>query len=66
MVNVKEATISDYLRFVFSFCLLIFCSIVICYAIWAQKTSTWKAVPGWASLIIFIMVHFLLGVMEGL
>jgi len=26
----------------------------------------WKAVPGWASLIIFIMVLFLLGVMEGL
>lgn len=66
MVNVKEATIPDYLRFVFSFCLLIFSGVVTCYAIWAQKTSMWKVVPGWVSLIIFIMVLFLLGVMEGL
>ena len=66
MVNVKEATIPDYLRFVFSFCLLIFSGVVTCYAIWAQKTSMWKAVPGWVSLIIFIMVLFLLGIMEGL
>jgi len=66
MVNVKEATIPDYLRFVFSFCLLIFSGVVTCYAIWAQKTSMWKAVPGWVSLIIFIAVLFLLGIMEGL
>ena len=66
MVNVKEATIADYLRFVLSFCLLIFSGIVTCYAILEQKTSMWKGVPGWASLIIFIMVLFLLGVMEGL
>eukprot|EP00090_Calanus_glacialis_P034475 TRINITY_DN57_c0_g1_i1.p1 TRINITY_DN57_c0_g1~~TRINITY_DN57_c0_g1_i1.p1 ORF type:complete len:241 (-),score=63.54 TRINITY_DN57_c0_g1_i1:235-957(-) len=66
MVNVKEATIPDYLRFVGSLCLLIFSGVVTCYAIWAQKTSMWKAVPGWVSLIIFIMVLFLLGIMEGL
>jgi len=66
MVNVAKATILDYLRFVFSLCLLIFSGVVTSYAIWAQKTSMWKAVPGWASLIIFIMVLFLLGVMEGL
>jgi len=63
---VKEATIPDYLRFVFSVCLLIFSGVVTCYAIVEQKTSMWKVVPGWASLIIFILVLFLLGVMEGL
>jgi len=66
MVNVKEATIPDYLRFVFSFVLLIFSGTVTCYAILEQKTNMWKAVPGWASLIIFIVVLYLLGVMEGL
>ena len=64
MVNVKEATIADYLRFVLSFCLLIFSGIVTCYAILEQKTSMWKGVPGWASLIIFIMFLFLLGGMK--
>ena len=66
MVKVKEATIPDYLRFVFSVCLLIFSGVVTCYAILEQKTSMWKIIPGWASLIIFIVVLFLLGVMEGL
>merc|ERR1712123_187505 len=66
MVNVEKATIPDYLRFVFSLCLLIFSGVVTCYAILEQKTSMWKVVPGWASLIIFILVLFLLGVMEGL
>jgi len=66
MVDLKKATIPDYLRFVFSLCLLIFSGVVTCYAILAQKTSMWKAVPGWLSLIIFILVLFLLGVMEGL
>merc|ERR1712110_522783 len=36
------------------------------YAILEQKTSFWKAVPGWAALIIFLLVLFLLGVMEGI
>ena len=31
-----------------------------------QKTGMWKEVPGWAGLIIFICVLWLLGVMEGL
>jgi len=66
MVNVKKATIPDYLRFIFSLCLLIFSGVVTCYAIWAQKTSMWQGVPGWASLIIFVMVLFFLGVLEGL
>merc|ERR1711872_827056 len=46
--------------------LLIFSGVVTCYAIVAQKTSMWKEVPGWLSLIIFVFVLFLLGVMEGL
>ena len=66
MVNVKEATVLDYIRFIFSFALLIFSGVVTCYAILEQKTNMWKNVPGWASLIIFILVLYILGVMEGL
>ena len=66
MVNVKEATVLDYIRFIFSFALLIFSGVVTCYAILEQKTNMWKAVPGWASLIIFLLVLYMLGVMEGL
>ena len=46
--------------------LLIFSGVVTCYSIVEQKTGMWKAVPGWASLLIFIFVLWLLGVMEGL
>jgi len=66
MVNLKQATIPDYIRFVFSFALLVFSGVVTCYAIVEQKTNMWKGVPGWASMIIFLLVLFLLGVMEGL
>ena len=66
MVSLKQASAFDFVRFVLSFCLLIFSGVVTCYSIWTQKTSMWKVVPGWASLIIFILVLFLLGVMEGL
>ena len=31
-----------------------------------QKTNFWHAVPGWAALIIFIIILFWLGLMEGL
>merc|ERR1711936_811800 len=43
-----------------------FSTVVTFYAILEQKTSFWKAVPGWAALIIFLLVLFLLGVMEGI
>ena len=66
MVNLKDATKLDYLRFAFSASLLVFSGVVTCYAILEQKTSMWKIVPGWASLLIFILVLFLLGIMEGL
>ena len=46
--------------------LLLFSGVVVCYSIVEQKTSMWKEVPGWASLLIFIFVLWLLGVMEGL
>jgi len=66
MVNLKDSTVFDYIRYVGSFALLIFSTVVTFYAILEQKTSFWKAVPGWASLIIFLVVLFLLGVMEGI
>jgi len=43
MVNVKESSIFDYIRYVFSFALLVFSSVVTFYAILEQKTSFWKA-----------------------
>jgi len=66
MVNLKESAITDYIRYVFSFALLVFSSVVTFYAIWEQKTSFWKAVPGWVALILFFVVLVLLGIMEGL
>jgi len=66
MVNLKESKVTDYIRYVFSFALLVFSSVVTFYAIWTQKTSFWKAVPGWAAIILFLVVLVLLGIMEGL
>jgi len=66
MVNLKDSTVFDYIRYVGSAALLLFSTVVTFYAILEQKTSFWKAVPGWAALIIFLLVLFLLGVMEGI
>ena len=45
--------------------LLLFSGVVVCYSIVEQKTSMWKEVPGWASLLIFIFVLWLMWVMDG-
>jgi len=66
MVNLKDSTVFDYIRYVGSFALLMFSTVVTFYAILEQKTSFWKGVPGWAALLIFLVVLFLLGVMEGI
>merc|ERR1711997_1412801 len=66
MVNLKESTVFDIVRYVLSLGLLLFSGVVVCYSILEQKTSMWKEVPGWASLLIFIFVLWCLGVMEGL
>jgi len=66
MVQLSEAKPFDIARFVFSLALLLFSGVVTCYSIVEQKTSMWKEVPGWASLLIFLFVLWLLGVMEGL
>jgi len=66
MVNLKDSSVLDIVRYIFSLGLLIFSGVVVCYSIWEQKTSMWKQVPGWASLLIFIFVLWCLGVMEGL
>ena len=36
------------------------------FALLNEKHLMYQAVPGWASLIIFLVVLFLLGVMEGI
>merc|ERR1712064_87642 len=66
MVHLREASLWDITRFIFSLGLLLFSGVVVCYSILEQKTSMWKEVPGWASLLIFIFVLWCLGVMEGL
>jgi len=66
MVQLKESSIFDIFRYVLSACLLIFSCTVTGYAILTQKTGFWKAVPGWAALLLFILVLFLLGLVEGL
>merc|ERR1711997_783705 len=66
MVNLKESSVLDIVRYIFSLGLLVFSGVVVCYSIIEQKTSMWKEVPGWASLLIFIFVLWCLGVMEGL
>lgn len=66
MVQLSEAKPWDIARFIFSLGLLVFSGVVTCYSIVEQKTGMWKEVPGWASLLIFIFVLWLLGVMEGL
>jgi len=66
MVKLVDSTVFDYIRYVGSFALFVFSTVVTFYAILEQKTSFWKVVPGWASLLIFLLVLFLIGVMEGI
>jgi len=66
MLNVRHASLLDILRFILSLGLLLFSAVVTCYSILLQKTSMWKEVPGWASLLIFVFVLWCLWVMEGL
>lgn len=66
MVNVKDAGWMDYPKFVLSALLLIFSTICTFYAIIEKKTSFWDVMPGWAALILFVVILFWLGVMEGL
>jgi len=66
MVKLKDSTAFDIARYILSLGLLLFSGVVVCYAILEQKTSMWKEIPGWASLLIFIFVLWCLGVMEGL
>jgi len=66
MVKLNNAGIFDYIRFILSACLLGFSLFVTSYAIFTQKTGFYKEVPGWAALILFFVVLFLLGIAEGL
>ena len=43
MVNLKDSTVFDYIRYVGSAALLLFSTVVTFYAILEQKTSFWKA-----------------------
>ena len=66
MVAISEARCPDYPRFVYSALLLIFSCVVTFYAIIEQKTNFWHSVPGWAALLLFLLLLFWLGLMEGL
>ena len=43
MFKLSESSIFDYARYVFSFALLVFSTVVPFYAILEQKTAFWKA-----------------------
>ena len=47
MVNLKDSTVFDYIRYVGSFALFVFSTVVTVYAILQQKTSFWQAWPTW-------------------
>lgn len=66
MVQLRNANPCDYIRFVVSVLILLFSLVCTCYAIVMQQTDFWKAVPGWAGLIIFVVDLFCLGIVEGL
>ena len=66
MVDIKKANCFDYVGFVLSSLILLFSIVVTGYAIWENKTMFWSEVPGWAALIIFVVLLFALGVVEGL
>jgi hypothetical protein len=66
MVQLKKANPCDYIRFIVSSLILLFALVCTSYAIVMQHTHFWKAVPGWAGLIIFVVDLFLLGIVEGL
>ena len=66
MVAISEARCPDYPRFVYSALLLIFSCVVTFYAIIEQKTNFFHSVPGWAALLLFLLLLFWLGLMEGL
>ena len=66
MVELKDSTVFDYIRYVGSGLLLIFSLVVTTYAIVTQKTNFWDIIPGWAALLLFILDLYILGVVEGL
>ena len=43
MVKLVDSTVFDYIRYVGSFALFVFSTVVTFYAILEQKTSFWKA-----------------------
>ncbi|XP_039259878.1 uncharacterized protein LOC120336297 [Styela clava] len=66
MVEVCQAKPFDYVRFVFSICLLIFSIVVTSYAIFRGKTGFWEEVPGPAAFALFVVDLAILGIVEGL
>nr|CAB3263294.1 uncharacterized protein LOC108950256 [Phallusia mammillata] len=66
MVELRDSTVWDYLRFVISFVLLLFSTVVTIYAIVNGNTGFWKSVPGPVALLLFFICLLLLGIVEGL
>ena len=64
MVDVRESSAFDVLRYILSAILLSFSLVVTIYAILFQHTMFWDVVPGWAALLLFIVDLFILGVVE--
>jgi len=66
MVELRDSKPLDYVRYVFSFLLLIFSTVITFYAIIEGRTNFWSSVPGVAALFLFIFDMIILGIVEGL
>ena len=66
MVKIADVGRLDQAKFVFSGLLLILSIALTFYAMLQQVTTFWKIVPGWATLILLLVLLFWLGVVEGL
>lgn len=55
-----------WLRVAFSVSLLLFAFVITFKALFDKATTMWSNVPAWASLIIFVVLIVIVGIMEGL
>ena len=66
MVKIADVGRLDQAKFVFSGLLLILSAVLTFYAMLQQVTTFWKVVPGWAAVLLLLVLLFWLGVVEGL
>jgi len=65
MVELKQSSAFDCIKYVGSFSLLIFSTVVTVYAIFDGDTGFWPVVPGPAAFFLLVVCLTLLGIVEG-